>query len=217
MTLRLLLADDHAIILQGLRSLVAEAADLEIVAEAGDGRSAVRLARQHHPDIVLMDVEMPELNGIEATRQIVAEVPGCAVIVLSMHSERRMVLETLRAGARGYLIKDCLFEELLTAVRGVAAGQTYLGAQVAGLVVTQALTGLQPSDDEPGFSTLTPREREIVQLLAEGHSTKETAARLFISTKTVETHRKNILDKLGIGSIAELTKWAIREGLIPLG
>ncbi len=212
--IRLLLADDHAIIREGLRALLSEAADMEVVAEAEDGRSAVRMVREHAPDVVVMDVEMPRLNGIEATRQLLSESPSTRVVALSMYSTPRLVMEMFRAGAAGYLLKDCVFEELVRAIRDVASGRRYVSSSIADVLVDEA-TGKR-GEDSGIWRQLTPREREVVQLLAEGRNVKEIAAALFISPKTVESHRKNVLDKLGLGSIAELTKYAVREGLTSL-
>lgn len=213
--IRLLIADDHAIIREGLRALLSEEADVVVVAEAEDGRSAVRLTHEHHPDVVVMDVEMPHLNGIEATRQLLAEVPDTRVVALSMYSTPRLVMEMFRAGAAGYLLKDCVFEELVRAIREVACGRRYVSSAIAGVVVDEAI-GHQPDGEGSAWRALTPREREVVQLLAEGRNVKAIAAALFISPKTVESHRRNVLDKLGLGSIAELTKYAVREGLTSL-
>jgi DNA-binding NarL/FixJ family response regulator len=216
MPLRLLLADDHAIVRDGLRSLLSEESDLVVVAEASDGHEAVRLAREHLPDVVVMDVEMPSLNGIEATRQLRGEFPDCRVVALSMYSTPRLVLEMFRAGAAGYLLKDCVFEELVRAIRDVQSGRRYVSSAIADVVVDEAVAaGQQPN--ESAWTRLTAREREVVQLLAEGHNVKEIGGLLHISPKTVESHRKNVLDKLGLHSIAELTKYAVREGLTSLG
>lgn len=212
MTIRVLLADDHRMFREGLRSLLAGQRDLEIVGEAADGLDAVALARRLEARVVVMDVEMPLLNGIEATRQIHAELPRVRVVILSMYADRRFVIEALRAGATGYLLKDCAFEELAHAVRAAAAGQVYLSASITGIVVEDYAR--QTSVVEGSiFTLLTSRERQILQLLAEGKSTRETAQLLEISGKTVETHRAHIMDKLGLHSIAELTRYAVREGL----
>ena len=212
MSIRVLLADDHKIVRQGIRTLLEDEPDIEMVGEAGDGRTTVRLVRQLSPHVVVMDVAMPDLNGIEATRQIIAEIPGVKVVVLSMHSDKRFVVEMFRAGASGYLLKDCAFEELAHAIRAVVKNKAYLTPEVAGIVIQDyAHHLLRP--DSPLFSILTARQREVLQLLAEGKTTNQIASRLHLSVKTVETHRRQIMNKLGVHSIAELTKYAIREGL----
>ena len=212
MKTRVLLADDHRMFRDGLRALLAEEPDLEVVGAAGNGLEAVALARRLAPRVVVMDVEMPLLNGIEATRQIRAELPGARVVILSMYDDRRFVAEALRAGATGYLLKDSAFEELARAVHAAASGQVYLSTAITGIVVEDYI---HPATDPAGsvFSHLTARERQILQLLAEGKSSKETAQLLEISSKTVDAHRTHIMDKLGLKSIAELTHYAIREGL----
>jgi len=215
MSIRILLADDHKIIQEGLRALVAEEADMEVVAEAEDGRTAVQLARKLSPDVIVMDITMPGLNGIEATRQILRDQPRAKVIALSMHSDKQFAARMLEAGARGYVLKDVAFEELATAVRTVAAGRIYLCSQITGLVVEDYVQRL-PETELKVSSPLSPREREVLQLLAEGKATKEAARILHRSVKTVETHRRNIMEKLGLYSIPELTKYAIREGLTSL-
>lgn len=215
MKIRILLADDHRLFRDGLRTLLDQREDMEVIGEAVDGPAAVAAAAQHKPDIVLMDISMPDLNGIEATRKIVAEHSGAKIIMLSMHSDQRFVTESLRAGASGYVLKDCAIEELIEAIRTVSRKQIFLSATIAESVIKDYI-GLTVNRSDSVFSTLSAREREVLQLLAEGNSTKEIAARLDVSIKTVETHRKQIMDKLDIHSIAELTKYAIREGLTPL-
>lgn len=213
MPITLILADDHKIVRQGLRHLLEQEADLEVIAEADDGRMAVRLARELLPQVVIMDVGMPDLNGIEATRQVLADSPGVKVIALSMHSDRRFVMNMLRAGASGYLLKDSAFEELATAIRMVLNNKIYLSTEIANVVIKDYLQG---GGDESVFSVLSPREREVLQLMAEGKSSRQIADHLVISIKTVETHRMQIMHKLQIFSVAELTKYAIREGLSSL-
>jgi DNA-binding NarL/FixJ family response regulator len=209
------LADDHKITRQGLRSLLDEQPDMEVVAEAEEGRSVVRLARELSPDVVIMDVTMPDLNGIEATRQIVGQSGNVRIIALSMHSDTLFVTEMLRSGASGYLLKDCAFEELSRAIQTVVEGKTYLSPSISGVVVDDYLHRLTKADFS-GSDVLTEREREVLQLLAEGKSTKQIALKLHISTKTVETHRRQIMNKLDIHTVAELTKYAIRKGLTSL-
>jgi two-component system response regulator NreC len=215
MSLRILLADDHRIFRAGLRPLLAAEADMEVVAEAENGLRALELARELLPDIAVLDITMPGLNGLEVTRHLAQEAPSVRVIILSMHSDRRYVLEALRAGARGYLLKEGGFEELLVAVRAVADGRIHLGAAVGEQVIRDYVQ-LARDDEGGAFAVLSGREREVLQLLAEGLATKEIADRLVLSVKTVESHRKAVMDKLEIHSIAELTKYAIREGLTPL-
>jgi two-component system, NarL family, response regulator NreC len=214
MSLRIILADDHKIVRDGLRALLENQSGMEVIAEADNGRATVRLARELLPDLVIMDIGMPDLNGIDATRQITAELPKVKVIALSMHSDRRFVVQMFKAGASGYLLKDCAFEELARAVCAVQKNQTYLSPAVAGPVMEDYIHQL--SGGESGSSVPSPREREVLQLLAEGKSTKEVAAVLCVSVKTVETHRQQIMSKLNIQSIAELIKYAIREGLTSL-
>jgi len=215
MSIRILLADDHKITRQGLRSLLDEQPDMEVVAEAEEGRTAVRLARELVPNVVIMDVSMPDLNGMEATRQIVAEFPNIKIIALSMHSDSLFVTEMLRCGASGYLLKDCAFEELERAIRAVIADKTYLSPSISGVVVDDYLHRLSKADFSDS-QVLSDREREVLQLMAEGNSTKQIALKLHISNKTVETHRRQIMNKLDIHTVAELTKYAIRKGLTSL-
>ena len=211
MTQTILIADDHRLLREGLRALL-ERDGFHIVAEADNGRSAVRLAKQLQPDIVITDIAMPDLNGVEATRQICAQAPRSKILALSMHTESRFVLGILEAGASGYLLKDSAFEELSGAIKAILKDQIYLSPAIAGVVVRQSLGRLE-SKPRSQEAKLSKREREVLQLIAEGQSTKEIAAKLYVSVKTVETHRKQIMDKLDIYSIAELTKYAIREGV----
>ncbi len=215
MTIRILLADDHQIIREGLRSLLTDQKDIEVVAEADTGRSALNYVEKLHPDVVLMDIAMPDINGIEATRQIKAANPEIRILALSMHSDQRFVGDMLRAGASGYLLKDCAGAELVQAIRTVHAGKVYLSPSIAG-IVTEGFINPAGGAGVDARQVLTVRELEVVQLLAEGLSTKEVAFKLNVSIKTVETHRKNIFDKLNLSSIAELTKYAIREGITSL-
>ena len=215
MCIRVLLADDHRIMREGLRSLLEQQPDIEVIAEAENGRTAVQLVRELSPDVVIMDIAMPDLNGIGAAHQIIAEGCGVKVVALSMHSDRRFVARMFRAGASGYLLKDCAFEELARAVRTVAADEFYLSPKIASIVIKDYVRRLTETDFSAS-SFLTTRQREVLQLVAEGRTTKEIASRLNVSVKTVETHRSNIMEKLGIYSVAELTKYAIREGLTSL-
>jgi len=211
LSIRILLADDHQIVRDGLKTLLEKQADMQVVGEAQDGRAAVDQARALSPQVVIMDIAMPDLNGVDATRQIKGESPEVKVIALSMQSDGPIVRRMLQAGASAYMLKDCASEELVKAVRTVMRGGTYLSDGVQNVVVKQ-LTSPEPTTNSP----LTPKEREVLQLLAEGKTTKEIAASLFLSPKTVDTHRQHIMDKLEIRSIAELTKYAIREGLTSL-
>ncbi len=212
MTTRIILADDHAILRQGLSQSFQSQKDMEVIAQAKDGHSTVELVRELSPDIVIMDIGMPDLNGIEATRQITKDFPRTKVIALSMHSSKNFIIEMFKAGASGYLLKDCEFDELLTAVKTVIANKTYISPSISDVVVENYMRNL-PQKDASAFSILTKREREVLQLLAEGKTTKQIAKKLHISAKTVEIHRLNLMNKLKIDSIAQLTKYAIQEGL----
>jgi DNA-binding NarL/FixJ family response regulator len=215
MAISILLADDHMIVREGMRSLLEREADMEVVAVADNGRMALQLARELRPDVVVMDIAMPEMNGIEATRRLLNETHGIRVLILSMHSARRFVVETLAAGAKGYLLKDCASEELVRGIRTVAADETYLSPKVADIIVRDYMKRL-PESQQPDLAILSSREGEVLQLIAEGLNTKEIAFTLGVSAKTVETHRQQIMKKLNLYSIAELTRYAIREGLTPL-
>jgi two-component system response regulator NreC len=215
MSTRILLADDHRIVREGLRVLIEKQPNMEVVAEAENGRTAVELVQKLHPDVIIMDVAMPDLNGIEATRQIIAKALSVKIIALSMHSDRRFVVEMLRAGASGYLLKDCAFEELVHAIRAVVVNRIFLSPKINDIVIKDYLR-LFPKTEFSVFSILTPRQRQVLQLLSEGKTTRQIASHLQVSVKTVETYRQQIMDKLDIHSIAELTKYAIREGLTSL-
>ena len=210
MSIKVLLADDHQIIREGLRSLVNREPDMEVVAEADNGRMAVQLNEKRTPDVVIMDINMPDLNGMEATRQIVSTTPDVKIVALSMLSDQRFITGMIKAGASGYLLKDCAFKELSQAIRTVAEGKIYLSPAISG-----AIREFVSELPEAASVTveLTAREREVIQLIAEGKSTKEIADILHVSVKTIETHRQNVMKKLRISSVAELTKYAIREGL----
>ncbi len=210
----MLLVEDHAILRQGLRALLEQEPEMQVVGEAADGRDAVVLAAELQPEVVVMDVGLPRLMGDEATRQIVAARPEVKVIGLSMAGDSRSIARMLRAGAKGYLLKESSFEDLAKAIRTVIDGKAYLGAQVTDVVMTEYLARLD-ADPSPA-PILSSREREVLQLLAEGGSTKAIAEALFISVKTVESHRARIMAKVKVSSIAELTKYAIREGLSSL-
>jgi DNA-binding NarL/FixJ family response regulator len=208
---KILLVDDHKMMRDGLRAIL-EKEDLEVVGEAASGREALAQARRLRPQVMVMDISMPDLNGIDATGKLLAELPSVKVIALSMNSDRRYVLAMFKAGAVGYLLKNAASEELIAAVRAVADDLTYVSPAIASLIVDDALGGKQGTP----VRTLSPREREVLQLLAEGKSSKDIAARLDVAVPTVETHRRQIMDKLGLRTIAELTKYAIREGLTSL-
>lgn len=215
MSIGVLLVDDHAIIREGLRSLLEKQPDMEVLADTDEGRKAVELVRELSPDVVIMDVTMAGLNGIEATRLIAAEFPEVKVIALSIHSQRRFIADMLSAGAAGYILKECLFDELVQAIQAVAVGGRYLSPRIADVVVDDYVKRLSGTADSP-LAALTGREREVLQLVAEGKSTKEIALELHVSTKTIEANRRQIMEKLDVHSVAELTKCAVREGLTTL-
>jgi len=213
--MRIILADDHKIIRDGLRSLLEREEDIEVVAQAKTGHETIELVAKFLPDVVIMDIAMPDMNGIEATRHIINSFENVKIIALSMHSDRKFVIEMLKAGASGYLLKNCAFEELAGAIRTVVAGKTYLSPSITNVVVDNYVRG--SGDNEPSvFSVLTRREREVLQLLAESKTTKQVAIILHISPKTVETHRLKIMKKLDLNNMAALTKYAVREGLTSL-
>ena len=215
MCIRVVLADDHKIVREGLCSLLQGDPRVEIVGVAEDGRSAVQLVREQKPDVVVMDVAMPDLNGIEAARRIKAEMPDVRILALSMHDDKRYISSMLQAGASGYLLKDCAFKELVMAIRTVARRQVYLSPGIAALVTEDYVRQLMTKDVSPA-ALLSPKEREVLQLMAEGHRTKHIAELLNLSVKTIETYRLQVMDKLDLHSVAELTKFAVREGLTSL-
>jgi len=209
---RIVLVDDHALFIAGIRSLLEQQADLEIVGEAGSGIEAVKVVRQTSPDLVITDATMPGMNGIDATREILAESPHVKVLCVTMHGNRHFVTAVLEAGAAGYLLKECAHEELIRAIEAVMAGKTYISPSVAGIVVASLKEG-RAEPELSVFSLLTTRERQVLQLLAEGHSTKEIAGTLNLSVKTIGSHRERTMQKLSINSVAGLTKYAVRQGL----
>ena len=215
MPTRVLLVDDHAIIRQGLCSLLEKQPDIEVVGSVEDGRKAVDIARELAPDLVIMDISMPNLNGIDATRKIIGEMGDVKIIALSIHSSRHFVAEMLKAGASGYILKECLFDELVEAIKTVLNGGTYLSPKITGVVIDDYVKRLS-TQYQPEGPVLNEREREVLQFLSEGKSTKQIAVQLHVSAKTIESNRRNIMDKLGINSVAELTKYAVREGITPL-
>jgi DNA-binding NarL/FixJ family response regulator len=228
MSERIIIADDHQIVRQGLRRLLESEESFTVVGEAANGRAAVKMAEENHPDVIVMDVTMPDLNGIDAARQVTLQHPEIKVIGLSMHADSRFASEMLRAGASGYLLKEDAFEELATAIRQVLSGSVYVSPRIAGALLGRSLeaerheepTGIAADGNVGSIPTmlspilqLSPRQREVLQLIAEGRSTKEIAFDLGVSVKTVETHRRQMMDKLNLHSVAQLTKYAVREGL----
>lgn len=215
MKIRVLVADDHKIVREGLRALLEKQDDITVVAEADNGYQVLKIVQDMLPNVIVLDVAMPGLNGIETTRQIVEKYPNMKVIALSMYSDKRLVSGMLSAGASGYLLKDCAFEELANAIRAINVNQTYLSPTIVDIVVKEYFHSPE-SLDLSIQSELTSREREVLQLLAEGKTTKEIASFLCISAKTIETHRQQIMRKINVHSVADLTKYAIREGLTSL-
>jgi two-component system, NarL family, response regulator NreC len=214
--IRILLVDDHKILRDGICSLLKEYPDMEVVGEAADGKNALNLVKELSPDIVIMDISMPDLNGIEATRKILADYPHIKVMALTMHYDKHFVSEIFKAGASGYLLKDCAFDEMAHAIRMIIDNKTYVNSQIASLVVESLMGDSPRSHNKHVFSLLTEREKEVLQLIAEGKSTKQIASNLNVSTKTIESHRRQVMGKLNIRNVADLTKYAIREGLIAI-
>ena len=205
--IRILLADDHAVVRKGFRLILEQEPDMEVIAEAGNGRDAVKLGVELRPDLVILDIAMPEMNGVETTRRIRESYPGCQILILSMHKDPVYIRESLRAGAKGYLLKDSIDDDLLRAVRAVSSGGAFLSPDVSRTV----LEDYQQTSDP--FDTLTAREREVLQLLADGKVAKEIATALDVSVYTVDAHRGNIMKKLGLRSSTELVKFAMRKGI----
>jgi two-component system response regulator NreC len=212
--LRILLADDHTVVRQGLRKVLEERADWEVVAEAGDGREAVRQAEELEPDVAILDITMPLLNGVEATRQIVKRSPSTRVLVLTMHSDEAYVNQILQAGATGYLLKDSADVDLIQAVSAVSKGKSFFSPAVARLMLDDYVRQLADKGINDRYGSLSEREREVFQLIAEGKANKEIAALLSISPSTVETHRARIMEKLDLHSAAEIVLYAVRKGVI---
>jgi DNA-binding NarL/FixJ family response regulator len=214
MRIRILLADDHTVVRDGLRSLLEREPDMEVVAEAADGRECVQMALQHAPQVAIIDVAMPVMNGIEAARRIVAEAPETAVLMLSMHQDESYVLRALRAGAKGYLLKDSPRSDVLDAVRSVAHGRSFVSRKISRMLQEEYVHQLNLRGLEDSYELLTAREREILQLLAEGRTNKEVANLLNISLTTVETHRGHILQKLSLHSTPDLILYAVRKKIV---
>jgi DNA-binding NarL/FixJ family response regulator len=212
MSIKILLVDDHEIVRYGLRCLIEEQSDMEVVGEAENGRHAINLARQLKPEIVIMDISMPDMNGFEATRQIRREIPTTKIIVLSMHHRKQFVIDMLNAGVSGYLLKTKVHEDLIRAIKAAVANEVYLSSKVTSMMARDYVSNLSASD-RLAHTVLTPREREVLQLISEGKSTKESALHLHVSIKTIESTRRQIMQKLDIDNVAELTKYAISEGI----
>lgn len=213
-TTRIVLADDHTVVRKGLRLLIESVPEFEVVADAADGRRAVALVEEHRPDVIIMDVAMPMLNGIEAARQISSKSPNVAIVFLSMHSDEAYVIKALKAGARAYLLKDSAENDLINAVRAVSEGKSFFSPAISKMLAEDYMHQMQEQGVEDSFELLTTREREILQLLAEGKSNKEVAGLLNLSLYTVETHRGNIFQKLNLHSTADLILYAVRKGVI---
>jgi len=209
-----LLADDHTIVRDGLRAVLERQPEMTVVGEAADGRSAIALAESTNPDVVLMDIAMPLMNGIEATRRIVMANPAIAVVILSMHKDESYVLRSLKAGAKGYLLKDSLRIDVINAIRTVHGGRSFLTPQISRMLQEEYVQNLDRRGLDDSYDLLTNREREILQLVAEGRTNKEVANLLNISPTTAETHRGHLLQKLGLHSVPELTLYAVRKGVI---
>ena len=211
--IRILLADDHHLVRAGIRALLNGLPGIEVVAETGDGREAIELVRTHQPNLVLMDITMDGMNGLDATALLLKEFPQLRVIILSMHANEEYVRQALQAGAAAYLLKDAATAELELAVRAVAQGQTYLSPAISRLVVDEYLSGQNEAASGP-LTQLTPRQREVLQLIAEGKTTKQTAALLEVSVKTVETHRAQLMERLDIHDVPGLVRYAVRHGMV---
>ena len=212
--IRILLADDHIVIRKGLRLLLESQPDFQVIAEASDGREAVAMTEAHQPDVVVLDVAMPTLNGIEAARQISAKLPQTKIVFLSMHSDEGYVLKALKSGAKAYLLKDSAEYDLINAIRAVNEGKAFFSPAISKMLMEEYMRQMQDREIEDSYELLTTREREVLQLLAEGKANKEVAAILNLSLYTVETHRGNILQKLNLHSGAELILYAVRKGVI---
>ena len=212
--IRILLADDHTVVRRGLRLLLEGQPEFSVVAEASDGKQAVDAAQASRPDVVVLDIAMPNLNGIDAAQRILASNPGVAIVVLSMHSDEGYVLRALKAGAKGYLLKDAAEGDLIEAIKTVTRGKTFFSSEITKMLAEDYVREIRARGSEDSYELLTPREREILQLLAEGKSNKDIAGMLNLSLYTVETHRRNLQDKLNVHSFAELILYAVRKGVI---
>jgi len=212
--IRILIADDHVIIRSGLRLLLEQQPDFKVVAEANDGREALQMASKFHPEVAILDIGMPGLNGIEATRQIVAQEPATQVVILSMHADEGYVLRALKAGAKAYIVKNSAEADLIRAVRAVAEGKSFFSPVISKMLLEDYVRQVREKEVEDSYDLLTPREREVLQLVAEGRSNKDVANVLNLSLHTVETHRGNILEKLGLHGVPELILYAVRKGII---
>ena len=214
MALKIILADDHKIVIEGLRNLLEKQRDMSVTGEACNGSNAIKITEDLKPDLVIMDISMPDINGLEATRAILEKNPSIKIIILSMHSDKRFVIEALKSGAVGYILKESAFTELIHAINTVMEGQIYLSPRIANFIIKDYINSME-NKDESAFN-LTAREREVLKLLTDGLNVKQIASNLGVSIKTVEAHRKQIMEKLDIHSLPELTKYAIREGLTEL-
>jgi len=215
MKISILLADDHKILRDGIRALLEKEPDFDVIGEADSGRTVIELACELKPDVIIMDIGMPDINGIEATREILSRVPSIRVLALSMYSDKRFVVEMLNAGATGYLVKDCALDEMLSAVRSVASNQRYIAPKLLETIIEDYMNN-KCNNGMMKKTQLTPRECEVLRLIAQGYNSKKIASELYISVKTVDTHRQNIEHKLELYSVAELTKYAIKIGLISI-
>ena len=215
MKISILLVDDHRLLLDGLKVSLNSKRDWDVIDIASNGLEAIKFAKKLKPDIVILDISMPEMNGIEAARRIKVDSPKTKIIMLSMHLDRRFITESLKAGARGYILKDSAFQEVVEAITEVLKGELFFSRKIHDMVMTDYIRLIKESDAPP-FSDLSAREKEVLQMIAEGNTTKEIASALFVSVKTIESHRKRVMDKLNIHSIAGLTKYAIREGITQL-